>query len=93
MSADEKWQALAELAADLYQSGPDHDDLWRRAGGRNADLQHQGDGRARWTDALYKMRHGYGLRISELLSQMRKDYPLNDNLRYLSHDPEFQERN
>lgn len=92
LSTDEKWQALSQVATDLYQSGPDHDDLWRRAGGRNADLQYQGDGRARWTNALYKMRHGYGLRVSALVSEMRKDYPLNDNLRYLSRDPEFQER-
>jgi hypothetical protein len=92
LSADEKWQALEQIAIDLYPSGPDHNDLWRRSGGNNADLQHYGDGRARWSDALFKIRRGYSLRVWTLLGKMREEYNWNDDLRYLSHDQEFQER-
>jgi hypothetical protein len=92
LSANEKWQALEQVAADLYPSGPDHSELWRKAGGSNADLQHNGDGRARWADALFKIRHGYNLRISSLLARMSEDYPGNDDLRYISNDPEFRKR-
>jgi hypothetical protein len=92
LSADEKWQALGQVAADLYPSGPDHNDLWRRTGGSDADLRHDGDGRARWADALAKIRRGYDLEVSKLIAQMREDFPGNDELQYLSHEPEFQER-
>lgn len=92
LSADEKWQALEQIATDLYPSGPDHNDLWRRSGGKNADLQHYGDGRARWSDAVFKIRRGYSLRVWTLLGKMKEEYYWNDDLRYLSGDPEFQER-
>lgn len=93
LSQDEKWQALAQVAADLYPGGPDHGELWRRAGGHNSDLLHHGDGRVRWEDALFKIRHGYPLRVSSLIARMKDDYPANDDLRYIGYDPEFQERN
>ena len=92
VSVDEKWQALGQIAADLYPSGPDHNDLWRRSGGKNADLQHHGDGRARWSDALFKIRRGHGLRVWTLLGKMKEEFYWNEDLRHLSGDPEFQER-
>jgi hypothetical protein len=74
------------------RAGPDHNDLWRRSGGKNADLQHYGDGRARWSDAVFKSRRGYSLRVWTLLGKMKEEYYWNDDLNYLSSDPEFQER-
>jgi len=91
-SAEEKWQALASLCADLYPSGPDHNDLWRRAGGNNADLIYNGDGRSRWSDALFKVRRGYGLRAWTLLAKMNEEFGWNEDLRHLSQDSEFVER-
>jgi hypothetical protein len=92
LSAEEKWHALEQVVTDLYPSGPDHDDLWRRAGGSNADLQHTGNGRSRWSDALRKVRAGYGLRVSNLVREMKTDFPLNDDLQSIGADPEFREK-
>jgi hypothetical protein len=92
VSSDEKWHELANICADLYPAGPDDREVWRRAGGDNADLIYHGDGRARWSDAIYKVRHGYHLRSWKLLSKMREDFGWNDDLRALSKDAEFKER-
>lgn len=91
-SSDEKWHELASLCASLYPAGPDEREVWKRAGGDNADLIHHGDGRTRWFDAIYKIRRGYHLRIWHLFAKMKEDFPWNDELRALSKDAEFKER-
>lgn len=88
-SYEEKWQALVDVAARLYPSGPDHDELWNRAGGQHADLQSVGSGRARWRDAIGQIRRGKGPRAARLLREMLRDYQNNDDLRYLAADPDF----
>lgn len=92
VSSDEKWNELAIMCASLYPAGPDDREIWKRAGGDNADLIHDGDGRTRWFNAIYKIRRGYHLRIWQLLAKMRNDFPWNDELRALSIDAEFKER-
>jgi hypothetical protein len=89
VSYDEKWLALEELVADLYPTGPDHNELWDRAGGRQADLQSYGNGRARWREAIRQIRRGKGPSAARLLGEMTHDYPLNDQLRHLAADPDF----
>src|SRR5574337_161690 len=58
VTSSEKWDALVELAAELYPTGPNHDGLWERAGGRDSDLGWGGNGRSRWRDALGRIRRG-----------------------------------
>ena len=89
VSKDEKWIVLEDLAADLYPNGPDYNELWDRAGGRDADLQSYGSGRSRWRDAIAQMRRGNGPRPAHLLDEMKRDFPSNDDVRYLASDPEF----
>jgi hypothetical protein len=90
ISAQEKWDSLEELAAELYPTGPDHSDLWERADGKDADLPSAGSGRSRWRESLARIRRGgRGPRISVLLTQMQGDYPLNRSLRFLAEDVEF----
>jgi len=90
--ADEKWNGLADVCANLYPAGPDDREIWKRAGGDNADLIYHTDGRTRWFDAVSKIRRGYHLRSWKLLSKMKEDFSWNDDLRVLSQDPEFTER-
>lgn len=90
-SVDEKWHGLADVCASLYPAGPDDREIWKRAGGDNADLIYHTDGRTRWFDAITKIRRGYHLRSWKLLSKMREDFSWNDDLRVLSQDPEFTE--
>jgi len=86
----EKWEALENLAADLYPSGPDHDGLWERADGYNADLPWGSSGRTRWRDALTQIRRGgKGPKMGKLLREIQRDFPANTSLRFLAEEREF----
>ncbi|WP_138468680.1 effector-associated domain EAD1-containing protein [Poseidonocella sp. HB161398] len=89
VSYEEKWTIFEDLATDLYPTGPNHNEIWARAGGRDADLQSSGSGRSRWRDAIGQMKQGRGLRPAQLLDKMRQDFPLNDQVRYLARDPDL----
>jgi hypothetical protein len=89
VSYEDKWIVLEDLASDLYPTGPDHNEIWGRAGGRGADLQSVGSGRSRWRDAIAQMRRGRRPRPAELLDEMRRDYPHNDQVRHLAGDPDL----
>jgi Effector-associated domain 1 len=89
ISSLEKWELLEEEATAIYSSGPDHNELWSRAGGDNSDLQHQGTGRSRWHNALGLLRAGKHPGVSSLIQQMRVDFPMNNKIAYLANDSEF----
>lgn len=89
-SPDTQWLILEELALELYSTGPDHEELWSRAGGKPADLQKNGSGKARWHDALSQIRRGKDPKIDKLLAEMARDFPHNDDLRRLKSSSSFQ---
>ncbi len=89
VGSTEKWEGLADLAADLYPSGPEHLDLWERAGGRNSDLPQGKNGAEKWRLMLRQVRAGSSPRISKLLDEMMKDFRNNPSLQLIAHDPEF----
>ena len=89
ISEYEKWEALQELAAELYPGGPDDDGLWERAGGDDADLFFGRDGRTRWRDALRNVRYGKGPTPSALLARMMEDFPHNERIPHVAGDPVF----
>ncbi|TKR53436.1 hypothetical protein D7I39_20790 [Allopusillimonas ginsengisoli] len=81
-SAAEKWNAFEKVACELYPSGPDSDELWSRAGGKNSDLPGGSqNGATRWHTALNSIRYGARPTIRELLAVMCGDFPLNEKLR------------
>jgi hypothetical protein len=85
-TASEKWESFASVAAKLYPSGPDHDELWSRAGGRNSDLPKVGTGGSIWRTVIGQMRNGRGPSPAWLLREMRQDYRSNEELRFLAND-------
>jgi hypothetical protein len=85
-SLSEKWKTFEDTAAELYQCGPDEEEIWERAGGKNADLPRSGSGRSRWRTALSQVRKGGEPSAAKLLREMMVDYPANETLRYLSKD-------
>ena len=91
LSKADKWDLFEEVAVELYPSGPDQDELWERAGGRNGDLEKQGTGSVRWKAVLRRMAQGQNPRPARLLSAMLQDYPSNDRLGFLANDYEFGE--
>lgn len=86
LSPAEKWKAFEDEVCELYPSGPDSDEIWSRAGGKNSDLpglSHNGS--TRWHTALTFIRFGGRPTPSDLLKVMCKDFPMNEKLRlYIS---------
>jgi hypothetical protein len=90
---DEAWNALFELACQLYQSGPTESYLWERAGGDPSELEAHGTGRDRWRDALRRLRYaGTHATASSLLRQMRKDFAHNQELAFVANLEQFRNR-
>lgn len=92
ISDADKWESFTQLAADLYPSGPDHESLWERAGGRSSDLSHSGSGIWRWRDAVRSIQRGKPPGFDRLIREMRRDYEANAQLRLLADDPLFSRR-
>ena len=89
ISEDEKWKVLEDLTTDLYPSGPDHDELWDRAGGKSADLRSGISGQTRWHDAIAQIRRGKKPSAAKLIEKMKEDFPGNDEIRYLARRLDF----
>lgn len=89
-SATEKWKAFEEEACELYPSGPDSDELWSRAGGKNSDLPGRSqNGATRWHTVLSSIRYGSHPTTRELLAVMCQDFPLNEKLRLYANDKDI----
>ncbi|MBK1680405.1 effector-associated domain EAD1-containing protein [Rhodocyclus tenuis] len=89
-SPAEKWSAFEKEACDLYPSGPDSDELWSRAGGKNSDLPGRSEnGATRWHTALNSIRYGGRPSRRELLKVMCQDFPLNEELRLYATDTDI----
>lgn len=90
LSAAEKWQAFEDEARELYPSGPDSDELWSRAGGKNSDLPSWSqNGATRWHRALNSIRSGGRPTAHELLKKMCQDFPENEKLRLFISDTDI----
>lgn len=89
-SAAEKWNAFEKEARELYPSGPDSDELWSRAGGKNSDLPGRSqNGATRWHTALNSIRYGARPTARELLAVMCQDFPLNERLHLYATDTDI----
>ncbi|MGI4765353.1 MAG: effector-associated domain EAD1-containing protein, partial [Janthinobacterium lividum] len=85
-TTSEKWEWFADLAADLYSSGPRHDGIWSRAGGKDSDLPEGVTGRSAWRTVLGRVRNGGSPSAERLLKSMLGDYAGNQALRHLAAD-------
>ena len=93
-SVSDKWNAFEKLACELYPNGPDADELWSRARGKNSDLSNQNQsGSARWHSALNKIRYGRGPTPKELMGTMLSDFPDNEELRFFTNDSDMLGKN
>ncbi|MDH0849476.1 effector-associated domain EAD1-containing protein [Delftia tsuruhatensis] len=89
-TVSEKWAALEEAACDLYPSGPDLELVWSSAGGKLSELPSANlSGAARWRKALSFIRIGGRPHPHDLLAQMCRDYPRNEQLRLYASDSDI----
>ncbi len=86
-STEDKWRAFEETACELYPTGPDCEELWSRAGGKNSALPGRSqNGATRWHTALRSVRYGGRPKVRALLTKMREDHPGNEELRLFAND-------
>jgi len=89
-SIEDKWRAFEEAACELYPSGPEHDQLWSRAGGKNSDLPGMSqNGVARWHSATRSLRYGGHPHVRDLLRVMCNDFSGNEKLRLFASDTDI----
>ncbi|MCU1775214.1 effector-associated domain EAD1-containing protein [Pseudomonas sp. 13B_3.2_Bac1] len=90
LSAAEKWKAFEDEVRELYPRGPDSDELWSRAGGKNSDLPGLSqNGGTRWHTTLNSIRYGGRPTAHDLLKVMRNDFPMNEKLRLYISDTDI----
>jgi hypothetical protein len=77
------WRKLAPVMAQLYPSGPGHNEIWSRAGGDPSTLSPTGSGQAAWHAALRMVHNGGGgdITMGALLNAALDDFPGNSQLR------------
>jgi hypothetical protein len=83
ISNTEWWAGLQEIAEYVFSSGPSQENLWERAGGKEAKLLTSGTGSERWSHALQLLRTGGGgkhISTRRLLEEMNKSRPQNTDL-------------
>ncbi|MNZ59790.1 hypothetical protein D3C78_778380 [compost metagenome] len=89
-TATEKWKAFEEEARELYPIGPDSNELWSRAGGKNSDLPGcSQNGATRWHTTLNSIRYGGRPNTRALLAVMCQDFPSNEKLRLYASDTDI----
>lgn len=78
------WQELVDIACQLYPSGPAHDNIWDRAGGKLSDVFLSATGgRTSWEHALRTLRYGGGgkhITSKKLVAEMLDQYHRNETL-------------
>ena len=87
---EDKWRAFEEAACELYPTGPDHEQLWSRAGGKNSNLPGTSqNGVARWHSALKSLRSGGRPHVRDLLRVMCNDFGDNEMLHLFAGDTDI----
>ncbi len=80
------YAALRELALLLYPQGPEQNDLWERAGGKNSKLNNHQTREESWYHALHLLQYGGGGRdisVKSLLKEMHSDFQQNKGVSHL----------
>jgi hypothetical protein len=77
-SENDYYNSLCELAVELYERGPEQNNIWEKAGGDVSILTNGANRKEQWYDAIQKLRKGSaGKEITpySLLEKMKEDYP------------------
>ncbi|WP_026768844.1 effector-associated domain EAD1-containing protein [Asinibacterium sp. OR53] len=77
------YQAVLDLALELYDKGPEDREIWKRAGGKINLLHHHSSREENWRQAIGLLQHGSGgkhINIQSLVQTMLEDYPQHAKL-------------
>ena len=84
VSIDSVYSALIEFAVDLYDKGPEDNDIWKRAGGKVSKLHDYKTREENWRTAINLLRNGGGgkdISVKSLINEMLEDHPNNSELK------------
>lgn len=77
---------LVKVLSELYEQGPEQDDIWKRAGGDVSILTNSSSRKSQWYNAIDKLSKGgggRGITIESLLNEVRNDFPDSDFIKGL----------
>ncbi len=86
VSIDAIFSEVLSKAIALYPQGPEHSDVWKRAGGDVSKFVNQGTREENWKLGILLLRNGGGgahISVGSLLKIMIDDYPHNNELKEL----------
>jgi hypothetical protein len=86
VSYDDLYDALRDIALQLYYQGPEQDEVWKRAGGDVSKLYQHKTREENWFHAISLLRSGkagHGISEKSLLETMLEDSPHNSELKEL----------
>lgn len=81
--SDEAWQMFEHTLAELYPQGPTDNEIWSRSGGKDGQLNSEGNGVAQWHRCIKQVRAGRGPVASDLLRTALRDFGGNPVLQFL----------
>lgn len=77
-SENDYYDSLCQLAVELYERGPEENDIWKKAGGDVSILTNTANRKEQWYAAIQYLRKGGGgkeISAYSLLEEMKKDNP------------------
>lgn len=83
VSADAVYSEILSKVLAMYPQGPEHSDIWKRAGGDISKFINQKSREDNWKHGISLLRNGGGganLSAGSLLRIMIEDYPQNNEL-------------
>lgn len=86
-NSPDRWAALENVLIELYPMGPQHQEIWSRAGGDLSRLQMAATGRASWHAAIRSLKQGGGganLSFKSLVDEALEDFSANIELTSLA---------
>lgn len=83
-TANMDMNVLTRLFSDLYPTGPLHDGIWARSGGKVSRLNLSGNGLAQWHAALTRISFGGDPPLKRVVAAALEDYPDEPTLRILA---------
>lgn len=84
VSIDSVYSALVKIAVELYDKGPEDNDIWKKAGGKVSKLHDSKTREENWRTAINLLRNGGGgkdISVKSLLKEMLEDHPNNSELK------------
>lgn len=82
-ASSDPWAALETALVELYPMGPQHKEIWSRAGGDLSRLEMVATGRASWHAAIKSLKQGGGgvnISFESLLDEALEDFSANPAL-------------